>query len=165
MMKILMDVLWYMKYIIKCGDILNLNDNVDAIVNSANPFMSRGGGICGIIHKVAGYEFTEYCIKQGGLRVGECKVTPGFNLPYSHVIHVLSPRYDRTDKPREAMIATYHNVCVCAERNCFKRIAFPLLSGDHHGYPRDFAIECAMEAFETYNTDEIEVIFVLRGSE
>ena len=124
--------------------------------------MSCGGGICGIIHKVAGYEFTEYCIKQGGLKVGECKVTPGFNLQYRYVIHVLSPRYDRTEKPREELIQTYHNVCVLAGKNHFKRIAFPLLSGDHHGYPRDYALECAKEAFETYETDDLEAYLILK---
>ena len=151
-----------MKYTIHYGDILNLDENIDAIVNSANPFMSRGGGICGIIHKVAGFEFTEYCIKQGGLNVGECKVTPGFKLPYKHVIHVLSPRYDRTEKPREDLIRAYHNVCELAERNHFTRIAFPLLSGDHHGYPRDYALECAKEAFATYISEYLEVYLILK---
>ena len=151
-----------MKYTIKYGDILELSEDIDAIVNSANPFMSRGGGICGIIHKAAGYEFTEYCIKQGGLKVGECKVTPGFELPYKYVIHVLSPRYNRTESPREDLISTYHSVCELAEKNGFKRRAFPLLSGDHHGYPRDFAMECAKEAFETYCSNDLEVCLVIK---
>lgn len=151
-----------MKYTIKYGDILNLDESIDAIVNSANPFMSRGGGVCGIIHKAAGYEFTEYCIKQGGLKVGECKVTPGFDLQYRQVIHVLSPQYGRTEKPREALICAYHNVCELAEMNHFKRIAFPLLSGDHHGYPRDCALEWAKEAFETYNSDDLEAYLILK---
>lgn len=151
-----------MKYTIQYGDILSLDGNIDAIVNSANPFMSRGGGICGIIHKAAGFEFTEYCIKQGGLKVGECKVTPGFNLQYGHVIHVLSPRYDRTEKPRADLIRTYHNVCEFAESNHFKRIAFPLLSGDHHGYPREYALECAKEAFDTYNSEILEAVLILK---
>ncbi len=151
-----------MKYTINQGDLLELDQTIDAIVNSANPFMSRGGGICGIIHKAAGYEFTKYCIRQGGLKVGECKVTPGFDLPYKHVIHVLSPRYDRTENPQEDLICTYHNVCMCAENNGFKRIAFPLLSGDHHGYPREFALECAKEAFETYESNNLEIYLILR---
>lgn len=153
-----------MKYIIQYGDILKLDQEIDAIVNSANPFMSRGGGICGIIHKTAGYEFTEYCIKQGGLKVGECKVTPGFNLPYRNVIHVLSPRYDKTKTPREDLIHTYHNVCELAEKNNFRRIAFPLLGGDHHFYPRELALQCAKEAFETYVSDNnLEVYLVLKA--
>lgn len=154
-----------MKYTILFGDILELDKEIDAIVNSANPFMSRGGGICGIIHRAAGYEFTEYCIRQGGLKVGECKVTPGFDLPYRNVIHVLSPRYDRTETPREDLIQTYHNVCELAEKNKFKRIAFPLLSGDHHFYPWEVALEWAKEAFETYGSDDLEVYLVLRADD
>ena len=152
-----------MKYIIQYGDILSLDKEVNAIVNSANPFMSRGGGVCGIIHKAAGYEFTEYCIKQGGLKVGECKITPGFKLPYEYVLHVLSPIYDRTETPREDLINAYHNVCALAEKNDFKRIAFPLLSGSHHFYPVELALECAKEAFETYDSDNLEAILVLKA--
>jgi len=151
-----------MKYTIQYGDLLNLDGEIDAIVNSANPFMSRGGGICGIIHKAAGYEFTEYCIKQGGLTVGECKLTPGFKLPYLHVIHVLSPIYDRVEQPREELIAAYHNVCVLAEKNGLKKIAFPLLGGSHHFYPVELALECAKEAFETYVSDDLEAYLILR---
>ena len=151
-----------MKYMVQYGDILDLDYDVDAIVNSANPFMSRGGGICGIIHKAAGFEFTEYCIKQGGLKVGECKITSGFKLPYEYVIHVLSPVYDRAENPKQALISAYHNVCALAEENHLKRIAFPLLSGDHHRYPVELALEYAKEAFETYSTDELEAVLILK---
>ena len=151
-----------MKYIIQQGDLLKLDEKVDAIVNSANPFMSRGGGICGIIHKAAGFEFTEFCVKQGGLKVGECKITPGFKLPYKYVIHILTPRYDRTVDSRAELINAYHNVCAIAEENNLKKIAFPLLSGDHHGYPSELALECAKEAFETYNSDTLEALLVLK---
>lgn len=151
-----------MKYLIEYGEILKLENNIDAIVNSANPFMSRGGGVCGIIHKEAGYEFTEYCIKQGGLKVGECKITPGFKLPYEFVIHVLSPIYDKVEEPRHELIKAYHNVCEVAEQNNLRRIVFPLLGGGHHRYPMELAIECAKEAFETYQSDMLEGILVLK---
>jgi len=151
-----------MKYTILYGDILTLDEEIDAIVNSANPFMSRGGGICGIIHKAAGYEFTEYCIKQGGLKVGECKLTPGFKLPYKHVIHVLSPIYDKVEEPRQELINAYHNVFALAEENNLKKIAVPLLSGNHHRYPYSLALEWAKEAFEMYDTNALEIFLVLK---
>ena len=151
-----------MKYKILYGDIFELEDKVDAIVNSANPFMSRGGGICGMIHKRAGFAFTEYCIKQGGLRIGECKLTPGFELPYKYVLHVLSPIYGKIEKPKEELIKAYHNVCRMAEDNGFERIAFPLLSGDHHRYPFELALEYAKEAFESYESESLEAILVLK---
>ena len=151
-----------MKYKILYGDILELEEKVDAIVNSANPFMSRGGGICGMIHKRAGFAFTEYCIKQGGLRVGECKLTPGFELPYKYVLHVLSPIYGKIENPKEELIKAYYNVCKMAEENGFGKIAFPLLSGDHHCYPSELALEYAKEAFETYDSEKLEAILVLK---
>ena len=48
------------------------------------------------------------------------------------------------------------------QKNGFKRIAFPLLSGEHHVYPRDFVLEYARETFETFDSDDLEVYLILR---
>ena len=151
-----------MKYKIKYGDILQLDEEVDAIVNSANPFMSCGGGICGAIHRAAGYEFTEYSIKLGGLKVGECKITPGFKLKYDYVLHVLSPHYKKTTEPKEDLIRAYHNVFRLAEEHKLKTVALPLLGGDHHRYPYDLALKWAKEAMEKYESEELEVQLILK---
>ena len=151
-----------MKYKIKYGDILQLDEEVDAIVNSANPYMTCGGGICGAIHRAAGIEFTEYSMKLGKLSVGECKITPGFDLPYAYVIHVLSPHYKKTTNPKDDLIRAYHNVFRMAEEYKLKKIALPLLSGDHHRYPYDLALKWAKEAMETYVSDNLEVHFILK---
>ena len=98
-----------MEYEIIKDNIVNLKDYVDAIVNSSNPFISMGGGVCGAIHKAAGFEFTKYCINLGGLTTMQSKISPGFNLPYKYVIHSLAPMYNKSKNPKEELINTYLN--------------------------------------------------------
>ena len=150
-----------MKYKIIKGDLLHLEETVDAIVNSANRFMSKGGGICGKIHEAAGPEFTEYCCKQGYLAVGECKTTPGFKLENPYVLHVLSPVFRRQPDAGQLLMKTYQNVLNEAEKQEFRKIAIPLLGGGHHYYPAEMALACAKQALEEYESETLEVILVL----
>ena len=68
------------------GDITTLA--VDAIVNAANQVMLGGGGVDGAIHRAAGPELYEACLK-----VPEARITPGFRLPAKFVIHTVGPVY------------------------------------------------------------------------
>jgi O-acetyl-ADP-ribose deacetylase (regulator of RNase III) len=76
----------------KC-DILDLD--VDVIVNSANPSLLAGGGVCGAIHRAAGPELEAAARPLGPLKPGEAVLTPGFNLKAKFVIHAVAPRYMR----------------------------------------------------------------------
>ena len=79
------------------GDITTLA--VDAIVNAANQVMLGGGGVDGAIHRAAGRELYEACLKvpevRPGVRcpTGEARITPGFKLPAKFVIHTVGPVY------------------------------------------------------------------------
>ena len=69
------------------GDLLEIN--ADAIVNSANLFYSKGGGICKKIHDKAGFEFTMLCSKIKPGKYCDVQLTPGFDLPFEYVIRDL----------------------------------------------------------------------------
>lgn len=150
-----------MKYKIIKGDILHLEEPVDAIVNSANRFMSKGGGVCGKIHDMAGHEFTEYCCRKGGLKVGHCKITPGFKLAIPFVIHALSPIWGRYENPEEVLMEVYKDIFQKAQAEGYTKIALPLLGGGHHGYPQDVALSCAEKSFQEFESDTLEAILVL----
>lgn len=146
-----------MEYEILRDNIVSLKEPVQAIVNSANRFMSRGGGVCGAIHKAAGFEFTEYCFSLGGLSTMGCKITPGFDLPYDYVIHALAPIYKKSSNPKEELVNTYLNIINLARENRIKSIAFPILGAGHYGYPLEIAINCALKSFNQLEGDSMNV--------
>lgn len=82
---------------IEQGDITKLA--VDAIVNAANQVMLGGGGVDGAIHRAAGRELYEACLKVSEVRpgvrcpTGEARITPGVKLPAKFVIHTVGPVY------------------------------------------------------------------------
>lgn len=78
------------------GDITRAE--VEVIVNSANPRLADGGGVCGAIWKAAGRDNLHQYFSGNGFRfgchTGEAVMTPGFDLPAHKIIHVVAPKSD-----------------------------------------------------------------------
>ena len=64
---------------------------VDAIVNAARRNLEGGGGVDGAIHETAGPELKAACKLVAPCKVGDVKITHGFNLPARYVIHTVGP--------------------------------------------------------------------------
>lgn len=131
------------------GDITTLA--VDAIVNAANQVMLGGGGVDGAIHRAAGKELFEACLKvpevRPGVRcpTGEARITPGFKLPAKFVIHTVGPVYrDGAHGEPEKLAACYRNSLALAAENGCKSIAFPCISTGVYGYPIEAAAKIAV---------------------
>ena len=131
------------------GDITALA--VDAIVNAANQVMLGGGGVDGAIHRAAGPELYEACLKvpevRPGIRcpTGEARITPGFNLPAKFVIHTVGPVYrDGLHGEPEKLAACYRNSLALAAENGCKSIAFPCISTGIYGYPKEEEAQIAV---------------------
>ncbi len=73
------------------GDITD--QDVDAIVNTANRHLEVGDGINGAIHHAAGPELLRHCRALGGCDVGRAVVTRGFRLTARWVIHTVAPKW------------------------------------------------------------------------
>ena len=131
------------------GDITTLA--VDAIVNAANQVMLGGGGVDGAIHRAAGRELYEACLKvpevRPGVRcpTGEARITPGFRLPAKFVIHTVGPVYrDGRHGESERLAACYRNSLALAAENGCTSIAFPCISTGIYGYPKEEAAKIAV---------------------
>ncbi len=115
------------------GDITN--QDTDAVVNAANSRLAPGGGVAGAIHKAAGPGLWEECKNLGGCKTGEAKITKGYNLPNTYVIHTVGPVYSGSDEDPVLLRSCYVNSLKVADANGVRSISFPALSTGIFGYP------------------------------
>lgn len=132
------------------NDITRMN-NVEAIVNTANPKVAVGSGCDSAIYKAAGKEeLLKYRRENIGLKnAGEVFITPGFNLHAKHIIHAVSPTF-LAGKNESKLRLCYKNSLELAKENSINSIAFPLISSGSFGYPREQALAIAIDEINKF---------------
>jgi len=140
--------------------------SADVIVNAANGTLLGGGGVDGAIHRAAGLELLKECIKLGGCKTGQAKITKGYHLQARFIIHTVGPVWHGGKAKEEELLAScYRNSLEIAKKYSLKTIAFPSISTGVYRFPIEKAAVIAMGTVKKFledNPDCFEkVIFVL----
>lgn len=127
------------------GDITT--QRVDAIVNAANNAMRGGGGVDGAIHRAGGSAILQDCIARfpRGLATGDAGWTTGGDLPARWVVHTVGPNWNAGQRDRELLVSCYRRALQVADELGARSIAFPLISAGVYGWPREDAIQVAVD--------------------
>lgn len=146
-----------------------VDQKVDAIVNAANRYLLPGGGICGVIYKMAGQEqMEEACGKiPSPICDGQAVVTPAFNIPTAKiVIHAVGPDFRVTSTAVDKLRRAYYSSLIRLMENDMHSISFPLISaGIFAGKinnPAKLSAHFCKEAYNKFREDfpeyEIDVL-------
>ncbi len=140
---------WADRFRIKRGDITD--EDVDAIVNAANPDLAPGGGVCGAIYGAAGPRLEMATRKLGGCPAGQAKITPGFDLKARWIIHAVGPVWGGGNHGEDALLAScYRNSLRIAAERGLKTISFPSISTGIYGFPLERAARIAIGAIREF---------------
>ncbi len=149
------------------ADITRLD--VTAIVNAANQTLLGGGGVDGAIHAAAGPELLEACRKLNGCPTGEARITPGFRLRATYVIHTVGPVWRGGEHNEDQLLAScYRKSLALAVEHQIADIAFPNISTGVYGFPKERAARIALSEVSRFLEDQpdvTQVIFVVFDSE
>lgn len=120
---------------------------VDAIVNAANPQLSSGGGVDGAIHRAGGPAILKECRRIGGCPTGQAVATTAGALEAKHVIHAVGPVYkDGKQGEAELLAGAYKRAFEIAAELGHRTVATPSLSTGAYGYPINEAARVALGA-------------------
>lgn len=83
---------------------------------------------------------------------GQAKITKGYSLPASHVLHTVGPiiMWDVTEEDREALASCYTSCLELAEEKGLKSVVFCCISTGEFRFPNDEAAKIAVKTVSDF---------------
>jgi O-acetyl-ADP-ribose deacetylase (regulator of RNase III) len=148
------------------GDITKLQ--VDVIVNAANSSLMGGGGVDGAIHRAAGPELLEECRQLKGCATGHSRITKGYRLPATYIIHTVGPVWYGGMKNEDGLLQSCYTTSLrlAVEHTC-KTIGYPSISTGAYRFPFERAAEIAYRTIAKFIEEQpcFEKIYLVCFSE
>ena len=152
------------------GDITD--QEVDAVVNTANSALLGGGGVDGAIHRRGGPAILRECRAlratdyPEGLPPGQAVATTAGELPARWVIHTVGPVWAAHEDRSSLLASAYRESLAVAEDLGALSVAFPAISAGAYGWPAADAARIAVSTARAHQARTVaEVRFVLFGQE
>lgn len=146
-----------------------IDQDVDVVVNAANTALRGGGGIDGVIHKVAGKPLMAELIKvaPNGTKTGSAVLTKGFGLKQPYILHTPGPVWKGGGANEAIKLASCYRSCLeKADAKKLLSIAFCSISTGIYGYPigeaAPLALRTVIEFLDTHPETTLErIVFAL----
>ena len=146
-----------------------LDQDVDVVVNAANTALRGGGGVDGVIHKVAGKPLMAELIRvaPNGTKTGSAVLTKGFGLKQPFILHTPGPVWKGGGANEAVKLASCYRSCLeKADEKKLTSIAFCSISTGIYGYPiteaAPLALRTVTEYLDTHPETTLErIVFAL----
>lgn len=147
-------------------------EEVDAIVNAANPYLAHGGGVAAAIVRKGGDEIqresNEWVRKYGPVSTGQVAITGAGKLSAKAIIHAVGPVWKEhsPEQADELLKQAVWNSLQAAHERGFASIALPAISSGIFGFPKDRCADILLNTVKEFceqhpNSPLREIRFVL----